>query len=133
VADEVRALAERTTRATKEISDMIRGIQQETKIAINSMEEGVKGTEQGIAEAAQLEDSLQTILSQVNAVTDQINQIATAAEEQTCTTREISSNVMSLNDLAHQNSTGIRETSLAADNVSRQAEELQRLVRQFRL
>ena len=55
VADEVRALAERTTRATKEISDMIRGIQQETRTAISSMEEGVKGTEQGAAEAAQLE------------------------------------------------------------------------------
>ena len=62
VADEVRALAERTTRATKEISDMIKGIQQETKTAISSMEEGVKGTERGAAEAAQLETSLQSIL-----------------------------------------------------------------------
>jgi len=133
VADEVRALAERTTRATKEISDMIRGIQQETRVAINSMEEGVRGTEEGAAQAAQLESSLQTILAQVNAVTDQISQIATAAEEQTCTTREISNNVMSLNELAHQNNTGISETGRAADNVSRQAEELQRLVGQFRL
>ena len=133
VADEVRALAERTTKATKEISEMIRGIQQETRIAISSMEAGVRGTEQGAAEAAHLETSLQAILEQVNAVTDQINQIATAAEEQTCTTREISNNVMSLNDLAHQNSTGIRETATAADAVSKQAEELQRLVRQFRL
>ena len=118
VADEVRALAERTTRATKEISDMIRGIQQETRVAINSMEEGVRGTEEGAAQAAQLESSLQTILAQVNAVTDQISQIATAAEEQTCTTREISNNVMSLNELAHQNNTGISETGRAADNVS---------------
>jgi methyl-accepting chemotaxis protein len=133
VADEVRALAERTTRATKEISDMIRGIQQETKTAINSMEEGVKGTERGAAEAAQLETSLQAILNQVNAVTDQINQIATAAEEQTSTTREISHNVLNLNELAQQNSRGISETALAANNVSTQAEELQRLVGQFKL
>jgi len=133
VADEVRALAERTTRATKEISDMIRGIQQETRVAISSMEEGVRGTEEGVSQAAQLENSLQTILAQVNAVTDQISQIATAAEEQTCTTREISNNVMSLNELAHQNNTGIGETGRAADNVSRQAEELQRLVGQFKL
>ncbi len=133
VADEVRALAERTTRATKEIGTMIRGIQQETKAAIASMEEGVKGTERGAGEAAQLEISLQGILDQVNAVTDQINQIATAAEEQTSTTREISHNVLNLNDLAHQNSRGIQETAIAAGNVSQQAEELQRLVGQFRL
>ena len=133
VADEVRALAERTTRATKEISDMIHSIQQETRIAIVSMEEGVRGTEQGATQAAQLETALQDILSQVNAVTDQINQIATAAEEQTCTTREISSNVMGLNELAHQNNQAINETAIAAGNVSQQAEELQRLVGQFRL
>ncbi|CAH2031236.1 methyl-accepting chemotaxis protein [Trichlorobacter ammonificans] len=133
VADEVRALAERTTRATKEISDMIRSIQQETGRAIRSMEEGVKGTEQGAAEAAQLETSLQAILSQVQMVSEQISQIATAAEEQTGTTREISRNVLNLSDLAHQNSQGISETALAADNVSRQAEELQRLVGQFKL
>lgn len=133
VADEVRALAERTTRATKEISDMIRGIQQETRTAISSMEEGVKGTERGAAEAARLETALQAILNQVSAVTDQINQIATAAEEQTSTTREISHNVLNLNELAQQNSRGISETALAANNVSTQAEELQRLVGQFKL
>jgi methyl-accepting chemotaxis protein len=133
VADEVRALAERTTRATKEISEMIASIQKETGAAIRSMEEGVKGTEQGIHEAAQLEDALQNILSQVNNVTDQINQIATAAEEQTCTTREISHNVLNLNDLALQNSTAISETARAAGSVSQQAEELRSLVGQFRL
>lgn len=133
VADEVRALAERTARATKEIGEMIRGIQDETRIAISSMETGVQEMEQGALEAAQLETSLQGIIEQVNAVTDQISQIATAAEEQTATTREISQNVMSLNDLAHQNSDGINETALAAGNVSEQAEELQRLVGQFKL
>ncbi len=133
VADEVRALAERTTRATKEIGTMIRGIQQETKTAINSMEEGLKGNEKGAVQAAQLETALQDILNQVSLVTDQINQIATAAEEQTSTTREISHNVLNLNDLAQQNNHSISETAVAANNVSQQAEELQRLVGQFRV
>jgi len=133
VADEVRALAERTTKATKEISDMIKGIQQETRVAISSMESGVKGTEQGVADAAQLETSLQAILNQVSAVTDQVNQIATAAEEQTCTTREISHNVLNLNELAQQNSHAITESAHAAQSVSEQAEELHRLVGQFRV
>lgn len=41
VADEVRALAERTTRATKEIGEMIKAIQKETKEAVVAMEQGV--------------------------------------------------------------------------------------------
>lgn len=133
VADEVRALAERTTRATKEISEMIKAIQKETKDAVATMEQSVAQVEQGSNHAAASGRSLQEILEIINSVTEQISQIATAAEEQTCTTREISHNVLNLNELAHQNSSAINETALAANGVSRQAEELQRLVNQFRL
>lgn len=133
VADEVRALAERTTRATKEISEMIKAIQKETKDAVTTMEQSVAQVEQGSSHAAASGRSLQEILEIINSVTEQISQIATAAEEQTCTTREISHNVLSLNELAHQNSSAINETAVAANGVSRQAEELQRLVNQFRL
>lgn len=133
VADEVRALAERTTRATKEISEMIKAIQSETKQAIVSMEEGVKGTAQGAAEAAQLETSLSDILEQINSVAMQINQVATAAEEQTATTSEISSNMMQITEVVHQTSHGAHESANAAAQLSSNAEDLQMLVRQFKL
>jgi methyl-accepting chemotaxis protein len=79
VADEVRILATRTTKATKEISEMIKAIQAETKLAIVSMEAGVQGTVKGAAEATLLETSLNDIQQQVNDVVMQVNQIATAA------------------------------------------------------
>ena len=133
VADEVRALAERTTRATKEIGEMIKAIQKETKDAVTSMEQSVTQVEQGTSHASESGRSLQEILDIINDVTEQISQIATAAEEQTATTREISSNVMNLNDLAKQNDHALHETAVAANDVSRQAEELRELVGQFRL
>ena len=133
VADEVRALAERTTRATKEIGEMIKAIQKETKDAVTSMEQSVSQVEQGTSHASESGRSLQEILDIINDVTEQISQIATAAEEQTATTREISSNVMNLNDLAQQNDHALHETAVAANDVSRQAEELKQLVGQFRL
>jgi len=49
VADEVRALAERTTRATREIGEMIKAIQKETRGAVNAMEEGVQEVGKGAA------------------------------------------------------------------------------------
>ena len=133
VADEVRNLATRTTNATKEIGGMIRAIQTETKQAIVSMEEGVKGTEKGAAEAAQLETSLNDILQQINDVAMQVNQIATAAEEQTATTSEISSNMMQITEVVQQTSQGAQESATAAAQLNGNAEELQRLVRQFKL
>ncbi len=133
VADEVRALAERTTRATKEISEMIKAIQSETHQAIISMEEGVKGTERGALEAAQLETSLTAILEQINSVAMQVSQIATAAEEQTATTSEISSNMMQITEVVHQSSRGAQESVSVAAQLSGNAEELQRLVHQFKV
>lgn len=133
VADEVRALAERTTRATKEISEMIKAIQTETRQAITSMEEGVKGTERGAAEAAQLETSLVDILEQINMVSMQVSQIATAAEEQTAVTSEISSNMHQITGVIQDTAHGAHESAAAASQLSGNAEELQRLVRQFKL
>jgi methyl-accepting chemotaxis protein len=133
VADEVRALAERTTRATKEISEMIKAIQAETRQAITSMEEGVKGTERGAAEAAQLETSLSDILEQIGAVSMQVSQIATAAEEQTATTSEISFNMQQITEVVQETAQGANESATAAAQLNGNAEELQRLVRQFKL
>ncbi len=133
VADEVRALAERTTKATKEIGEMIRSIQSETKTAIVSMEEGVRGTEQGAQDAAQLETSLQEILDQVSSVTMQISQIATAAEQQTSTTSEITNNIQQITEVVADTARGSQESAAAATQLSRLAEELQRVVETFRL
>jgi methyl-accepting chemotaxis protein len=133
VADEVRALAERTTRATKEIGSMIRAIQGETKGAVASMEQGVQQVESGTIEAAKSGAALRDILEQINDVAMQVNQIATAAEEQTATTGEISSNMQQITAVVQQTSHGAQESATAAAQLSGNAEELQRLVRQFRL
>jgi methyl-accepting chemotaxis protein len=133
VADEVRALAERTTRATKEIGEMIKAIQNETKGAVTAMEQGVQQVEAGTKEAAKSGNALRDILDQVNAVAMQVNQIATAAEEQTATTSEISSNMQQITEVVQHTSQGAQESATAAAQLNGNAEELQRLVRQFKL
>jgi len=133
VADEVRALAERTTRATREIGEMIKAIQSETKGAVAAMEQGVHQVENGTVEAAKSGQALQDILQQINAVAMQVNQISTAAEEQTATTSEISSNMMKITEVVQQTSHGAHESAAAASQLNGNAEELQRLVRQFKL
>jgi methyl-accepting chemotaxis protein len=133
VADEVRALAERTTRATKEIGEMIKTIQSETRSAVDAMEQGVHQVETGTVEAEKSGQALQEILQQVNDVAMQVNQIATAAEEQTASTHEISTNMLQITDVVQQTSHGAHESATAAAQLNGNAEELQRLVRQFRL
>ncbi|NVN91406.1 MAG: Cache 3/Cache 2 fusion domain-containing protein [Desulfuromonadales bacterium] len=133
VADEVRALAERTTRATQEIGGMIKAIQMETKGAVAVMEQGVHQVEAGTGEATKSGAALRDILDQVNAVASQINQIATAAEEQTATTSEISSNMQQITEVVHDTSREAQESATAASQLLGNAEELQRLVQHFKL
>jgi methyl-accepting chemotaxis protein len=133
VADEVRALAERTTRATREIGDMIKSIQSETRGAVAAMEEGVSEVEKGTASSKKSGEALQGILQQINEVTMQVHQIATAAEEQTATTGEITGNIQEISDVVQLTARGAAETATAAADLSRQAEDLQRLVAQFTL
>jgi methyl-accepting chemotaxis protein len=133
VADEVRALAERTTKATKEISVMIRAIQNETKSAVSVMEQSVRQVESGTTEAARSGSALQDILHQINDVAAQVQQIATAAEEQTAVTSEISSNMIQITDIVQQTARGAHESSMAAAQLSGNAEGLQQVVRRFKL
>ena len=133
VADEVRALAERTTKATREIGEMIKAIQNETKAAVAAMDEGVREVESGTMEASKSGEALQAILEQINAVNMQVSQIATAAEEQTATTAEISNNIQQINDVVQHTAHGAQESVVAANMLSGLAEELQRLVGQFKV
>lgn len=133
VADEVRALAERTTRATREIGEMIKGIQNETRAAVLAMEEGVLKVENGRKESARSGEAIQSILQQIGEVTMQINQIATAAEEQTATTSEISNNMMQITEVVQGTARGAHESSQAASQLNSIAEELQVMVRHFKL
>ncbi|BCS54626.1 methyl-accepting chemotaxis protein [Geobacter sp. SVR] len=133
VADEVRALAERTTRATREIGEMIKAIQSETRGAVTAMEQGVRQVEAGTTEASKSGHALNDILDQISAVSMQVNQIATAAEEQTATTSEISSNMLQITHVVQETANGAHESARAASLLNGNAEELQRLVRRFKL
>jgi methyl-accepting chemotaxis protein len=133
VADEVRALAERTTKATREIGEMIKAIQKETQEAVKAMDEGVHEVEKGAESSQKSGQALEEILNGINEVSMQVNQIATAAEQQTATTSEVTSNIQQITSVVQGTAQGASETAMAAERLNSNAEELQQLVRQFKL
>ena len=132
VADEVRALAERTTRATREIGEMIKAIQNETKSAVLAMEEGVREVEKGTEGAARSGKALEEILTQINEVNMQVAQIATAAEEQTATTSEITNNIHQMTAVVGSSANAAHESASAAAKLFQLAEELKGMISRFR-
>jgi len=133
VADEVRALAERTTKATREIGEMIKAVQNETKQAVDVMNQGVTDVAKGADEAVKSGAAITEILNQIDQVTLQINQIATAAEEQTATTQEITNNIQQIADSVGMSARSSQEISEASSRLSHLSVEMQSTLEKFRL
>ena len=113
VADEVRKLAERTTKSTKEITEMIRDMQEETRLAVVVMEKGTQEATNAMALAHQSSESLNRIIQSVNQVTDQMSQIAAATEEQSGTTERIKGNIEEVATVSQQNEASLGTVSRA--------------------
>lgn len=133
VADEVRKLAERTTKATKEIGDMIRQIQHDTKNAVTSMDQGTNQVGQGVELAGKTGEALSNIHSMVNATAGMIQQIASAAEEQSVATRQIAGDLESVTQTTRQTTSGVCQSAKACHELSLLAGDLQKLVRSFKV
>jgi len=133
VADEVRKLAERTGKATKEITDMIKGIQNDTKGAVAGMEQGINEVQQGRELADKAGESLTAIATYSQKVMDMIQQIATAAEEQSAASEEIARSVEGIARVTKENATGVEQSAAAAEQLNRQAEGLRTMVASFKV
>ena len=99
----------------------------------NILSEGVNEVERGTKDAAKSGVALENILNQINAVTMQINQIATGGEQQTATTIEITNNIQQITEVVESSASCSHDSASSASVLSAHAEELQRLVGQFTL
>jgi methyl-accepting chemotaxis protein len=133
VADEVRKLAERTTTATKEIAQMIKNIQDETKVAVSAMESGTQQVEEGVTSTAKAGDSLRAIIQMSEQVGGMITEIATAAAQQSSTTEQVNGNVEQISKLAKESAIGAQQSAAACQDLSSLALDLQTMVSKFKL
>ena len=133
VADEVRKLAERTTKATKEIAGMIKQIQEDTTGAVESMNLGTQEVEKGKELAARSGKSLEEIIATTNQVVDVINQVAAASEEQSSAAEQISTNIDGISKVTNESATGTQQIARAAEDLNRLTINLQEMVVRFKI
>ncbi len=133
VADEVRKLAERTAKATKEIAETIKLIQKEAKEADNSMVEAGRSVALGIQLNEEVSVVLTEILDATKKSSDMITQVAAASEEQSSAAEEISRSIESINSVTQESAQGIQQIARASEDLSRLTVNLQDLVSRFKL
>ncbi|MDW8136106.1 MAG: methyl-accepting chemotaxis protein [Thermodesulfobacterium sp.] len=100
VAEEIRRLAERTIKATEEISERILNIQNDSVITVKSMETSLKEVKQATDSINELGNSIQLVVESFVRVKEQITQIASAVEEQSITTEDVAKNIEKVSQIA---------------------------------
>jgi len=133
VADEVRKLAERTGKATKEITDMIKKIQDDTKKSVNSMETGSNEVKEGVSLATEAMGSLELIVASSNKGKDMVHRIAAASEEQSAAAEDVSSNMESILEITRRSSASTKEIKQTAEELERLSTDLQAIVGLFKI
>lgn len=118
VADEVRKLAERSSRETKQIAGLIRDVQTGTKDAVAAMEAGAVKVQQGSARADQAGVALEQILRAVESTVRQVTEIASSSQEMAAGARSMTDAMQSISAVVEENTAATEEMAAQSGQVS---------------
>ncbi|PSU43644.1 methyl-accepting chemotaxis protein [Photobacterium frigidiphilum] len=133
VADEVRVLSQRTHASTQEIQQMIETLQQTTGRAVGIMEDSRHLAETSVDDANSASASLSQINTAVTNISDMATQIASAAEEQSSVTAEITRNTEGIRDVSNELAVEADQAAQQAAELSNLSHELQKEISRFKL
>ncbi len=118
VADEVRKLAERSSRETKQIAELIRGVQDGTREAVSAMEQGSVRVDKGSAMADQAGRALSEIMVAVDGTVRQVTEIATAADAMAAAARNVTESMHSISAIVEENTASTEEMAAQSGQVA---------------
>ncbi|TEW51391.1 methyl-accepting chemotaxis protein [Psychromonas sp. RZ5] len=131
VADEVRNLAGKTQESTEVINAKIASLQSGAKRAVNAMIESKNTSEDSVEKAAEAGQSLTRISQAITRISDMNLQIATASEEQTNVTEEITRNIINISDATDETSNTASQTAINSEKLTTIGRAIDKQVKQF--
>ena len=132
VADEVRKLAEKTMQATQEVSASISAIQHSAHSNIAEVDKAVASVSEANKLAFSSGEALKEIVDMASSSSSVVASIATAAEEQSATSEEISLSTEEINRIVSETTEGMVQSSAAVQELSLMAQELRRVMEELK-
>ncbi|MBE6083955.1 MAG: methyl-accepting chemotaxis protein [Selenomonas ruminantium] len=146
VADEVRKLAEQSSEAATEIAQMISGVQQVTKRAVESMNVGTEQVSTSGRTVVEAGEKFRQIASHIEEVDNLVKDAATSAsrvaedsvsvlqdaEDVDETTKQITQNIASISAATEEQSASMEELAASSHRLANMAEELQKESARFK-
>jgi len=133
VADEVRKLAERTTKATGEIAQMIGDIQNRSRSAVSAMEETIARIEKGSELAGKAGEAIEAIRAANGEVQRVFADINEAMREQGAASYDIAQRVERVAQASEESSVSVQESAAQSANIRNLANEMRGNVELFKV
>lgn len=133
VADEVRALAQRTQESTEEIQQIIETVQSGASSAVAAMRDGQNQTSATVELAGEAGNSIRAITESISRIRDMNTQIATASEEQSYAAEEINKNVVNVVNIVQSTHQSAQHSTEVANNLDRSSESISSLISRFKV
>ncbi|MDC0709890.1 methyl-accepting chemotaxis protein [Stigmatella sp. ncwal1] len=124
VAEEIKDLAERTGASTKEIAELIRSIQEESRNAVSVMNQGVKNVEEGVLLGRDAEGALWKINDSAQKATQMVKAIARATVEQARGSRQVTTAIQRISETVQMISKASNEQAKGSEQIIKSAERM---------
>ncbi|AHF02927.1 methyl-accepting chemotaxis protein [Marichromatium purpuratum 984] len=131
VADEVRALADRTQGSTREIGETLERVRAEARAMMGEMDASLEQGRGSVAKAREAGELLERIAVEVARMLDMTTQIAAAVEQQSQVGRALDANLVTIRDLTEETAARAEDDARTAEQVATQAEALARNIARF--
>ncbi len=129
VADEIKDLAERTGASTKEISELIRAVQEQSRAAITAMDRGVRNVEEGVRLGQETETALKKIEESSHKATQMVKAIARATIEQARGSKQVTMAINRIAEAVQQIATATAEQARGSEQIMKSAEKMKSITK----
>ncbi|HEY1958577.1 MAG TPA: methyl-accepting chemotaxis protein [Polyangiaceae bacterium] len=129
VADEIKDLAERAGASTREITDLIKTVQAESKNAISAVERGAHNVDRGVEVSNEAERALKKILESSQKSTNMVRAIARATVEQAKGSKQVTDAIGRIAETVQQIAAATAEQARGTELITKSADKM-RLISQ---
>ncbi len=129
VADEIKDLAERTGASTKEIGELIRAVQEQSRSAITAMDRGVRNVEEGVRLGQETETALKKIEESSHKATQMVKAIARATIEQARGSKQVTMAINRIAETVQQIATATAEQARGSEQIMKSAEKMKTITK----